>query len=154
MKQKFSTLWKGSIQPRKQRKFIYNAPLHIRHKLISVNLTKKLREKYKRRNVPIRKDDNVKILKGEFKGKTGKIERVDLKKLKVLIGGIYRTKKDGSKVKVYFEPSNLQIQELNLSDKKRTESIERKSKKKTSEKKEEKTENKSKEERKDAPKKK
>ena len=71
------------------------------------------------------KGDKVKIMKGEFKKKTGKIESVDLKRLRTTIEGLNRTKKDGTKIKVYFSPSNLQIQELNLEDKKRRIAIER-----------------------------
>jgi len=126
MKRKFSTHWIGSKQPRKQRKYLANAPLHIRHKMLSANLTKELRKKYGKRNFPLRKDDEVKILRGVFKKKKGKIETVNLKKMKISIEGIFRTKKDGTKVGVYFDPSNLQIQELNLNDKKRKEALERK----------------------------
>ena len=64
-------------------------------------------------------------MKGEFKKKTGKIALVDLKKTRVSIEGIQRTKKDGTKVNVWFNPSNLQIQELDLEDKKRRMAIER-----------------------------
>ena len=126
MKQKFSASWLGSKQPRKQRKFRANAPLHLRRKMISVSLSKNLREKHDKRNFPVRKGDNVSIMRGEFKGKSGKIESVNMKKMKVVIDGIYRTKKDGSKVAVMFEPSNLQIKELVLEDKKRKVSLERK----------------------------
>ena len=90
------------------------------------NLSKDLRKKYSRRSFPLRKDDNVKIMIGEFKKRTGKISSVDLKKLRVSIGGIQRTKKDGSKVNVWFSPSNLQIKELNLEDKERKKAIENK----------------------------
>ena len=126
MKQKFSASWTGSKQPRKQRKFRANAPLHLRRKMISVSLSKNLREKHDKRSFPVRKGDNVSIMRGEFKGKSGKIESVNMKKMKVVIDGIYRTKKDGSKVAVMFEPSNLQIKELVLEDKKRKVSLERK----------------------------
>ena len=126
MKQKFSASWVGSKQPRKQRKFRANAPLHLRRKMVSVSLSKELKKKHDKRNFPVRKGDNVSIMRGEFKGKSGKIENVDMKKMKVIIDGIYRTKKDGSKVAVIFEPSNLQIKELVLEDKKRKASLERK----------------------------
>ncbi len=125
MKQKFSTKWKASKQPRKQRKYIANAPLHILHKFLSANLSKDLRKKYNKRNFPLRKNDKVKIMRGEFKNKTGKVSLVDIKKTRVAIEGIQRTKKDGSKVNIRFKPSNLQIQELNLEDKKRLKSIQR-----------------------------
>ncbi len=129
MKKTFSKNWKKSKQPRKQRKYLAKAPLHIKRKFLSANLSKELRKKYQRRNFPLRKGDTVRIMRGSFKGKSGKIEKVDLKKMKVSIEGIQRTKKDGTKVEVFFNPSNLQIKELNLDDKKRIESIERKIKK-------------------------
>ena len=130
MKNKFSKNWIGSKKPRKQRKYRVNAPLHIKHKMISANLKKELRKKYGKRNFPLRKGDSVKIMLGEFKKKIGKISSVDLKKLRVSIEGIQRTKKDGTKVNVWFDPSNLQIQELDLNDKKRIRALERKAGKK------------------------
>jgi len=111
---------------RKQRKYLANAPLHIRRKLLSANLSKELRKKYGRRSFLLRKGDNVKVMRGKFRGKTGKIGNVDLKKLRVSIDGLQRQKKDGTKVNVYFAPSNLQIQELVLEDKKRINALERK----------------------------
>jgi len=119
MKSKFSNTWKRSTQPRKQRKFRYNAPLHIRQKLIGVHLSKELRQKHKRRTVGLRKGDKVKVLRGQFKGKTGKVERIDLKKLKVYIMGIESVKKEGTKEYIPIDPSNLLLTELNLEDKKR-----------------------------------
>ena len=126
MKKEFSKKWIGSKQPRKQRKFRYNAPLHIRRNLMSVNLVKELRKKYGKRNFPIRKGDVVKIMRGEFKNKNGKVENVNSKKMKLIIEGIYRTKKDGTKVSVKLDPSNLQIKELELNDKKRKIALDRK----------------------------
>ncbi len=125
MKKDFSKHWKASRQPRKQRKYRANAPLHIKHKLMSANLKKDLRKKYGRRSFPLRKGDSIKIMLGEFKKKTGKIALVDLKKLRVSIEEIQRVKKDGTKINVWFDPSNLQIQELNLEDKERIKAIQR-----------------------------
>lgn len=119
MKNKFSKDWKSSKQPRKKRKYLANAPLHLKKKMLSVNLSKELRSKFKTRNVVVRKGDQVKVLRGKFKGKTGKVIQVDIKKLKVTIEGLTLTKKDGSKVNVKMIPSNLQITELALEDKKR-----------------------------------
>lgn len=67
-------------------------------------------------------------MKGEFRKKKGKIALIDLSKIRVAIEGIQKTKKDGTKVNVNFSPSNLQIQELNLDDKKRLKAIERNTK--------------------------
>ncbi len=123
MKQEFSNKWKSSKQPRKQRKYLANAPLHIKQKQLSGNLSKELRKKYSKRSFQIKKGDNVKIMRGKFKGKSGKINNVDLKMSRISVDGIQRQKKDGSKTNVYFNPSKLQIQELNLSDKKREQAL-------------------------------
>jgi len=123
---KFSKFWKGSSKARKQRKYLANAPLHLRHKMISGNLSKELRKKYARRSFPIHKGDKVKVMRGKFKGKEGKINNINLKKLRMSIEGIQKQKKDGTKINVYFHPSKLQILELVLEDKKRIKAIERK----------------------------
>jgi large subunit ribosomal protein L24 len=112
MKKHFSTSWKGSKQPRKQRKYRANAPLHLRKKFVSINLSKELRKKEGKRNIPAKKGDKVKIFSGKFKGKTGKILEVNLKKSKIIVENINVKKQDGSKANVKLQPSNLQIIEL------------------------------------------
>ncbi len=119
MKQKFKKNWKSSKQPRKQRKYTANTPLHLKKNFINANLSKELRKKYRRRNFPLRKGDKIKIMRGKFYGKEGKVTKVLLKISKIIVEGIQIKKKDGSKVDVKIEPSNLQILELNLDDKKR-----------------------------------
>jgi len=119
MKQEFSTAWKSSVQPRKQRKYRYNAPYHTLTTFMSITLNKVLRQKHGKRNVPVRTGDKIKILRGTFKGKTGHIEKVDKKQGKVFVTGIEQTRKDGNKNLIPFEPSNLQITELNIKDKRR-----------------------------------
>ncbi len=119
MRQKFSSKWIGSVQPRKQRKFRYNAPLHLRRKFLSTNLSKELRKKHGKRNLPLRKGDEVLIMRGKFAKKKGKALEIDMKKSRITIEGINRKKSDGTKVNVYFNSSNLQIQSLNMEDGKR-----------------------------------
>jgi len=123
MKQKFSTSWKSSKQPRKQRKYLANAGLHLRKKFVSVNLSKDLREKHGKRNIPLKKGDKVKIMRGKFKKKTGKVLEVKLKTGKIYIEGMQVKKQEGSKVNVPLKASNLQIIELNLEDKKRIKKL-------------------------------
>ncbi len=128
MKQKFSTHWKSSSQPRKQRKYKANAPLHIKKKFVSVNLSKELRKKLEKRNISAKKGDKIKVCRGKFKGKTGKIIKVDIKTSKITVEEIQVKKQDGSKANVKLQPSNLQIIEI----------ADRKTKKKPEEKKQEK----------------
>ena len=121
MTEKWNSKWKSSKRPSKQRLYIFNAPLHIKSKLIKSHLSKELRKKYSSRSVRVRKGDKVKIMIGDFKGKTGIIEKIDIKKLKIYVQGIEITKKDGGKVLLPLNPSNLLVQELNLLDKRRLE---------------------------------
>lgn len=119
MKNEWSKSWNASIRPAKQRKYRYNAPLHIKHNFLAVHLSPELRKKHETRATPIRKGDKVKILVGQFKKKTGKINKVLIKNQKIYIEGIETVKKDGSKAFIPIHPSNLMITELDLADKRR-----------------------------------
>lgn len=130
MKKTFSTKWVGSKKPRKQRKYRAEAPLHTRHRFLSSQLSKPLRKKHGKRNVPIRKGDEVLVMRGAFKKKKAKVSSVDLKRTRVVLEGINRSKKDGTKVNVYFHPSALQIQELVSEDKTRFSTTEKSTKEK------------------------
>lgn len=115
----------ASSKPKVQRKAFYNAPLHLRHKLASAHLSRELRDKLGIRSLPVVVGDRVMIMKGDHKGKTGKVAEVDLKGLWVKVEGITRKKADGTEVLVKFRPWNLLILDLNLKDKWRRRIIER-----------------------------
>ena len=119
MKETFNTTWTASKQPRKQRKYSYNAPLHLRHKKLSATLSKELKKKYDCRNLEVRKGDTVKLMRGKFAKKQGKVLQVSLTKEKIIIDGIQATKRDGTKVGVWFDCSNVMIILLNLDDTRR-----------------------------------
>ena len=124
MKSAFVTTWKNSVQPRKQRKYQYNAPYHVKGKFLGTHLSKELQGKYKTRSVRVKVGDKVKILRGNNKGKEGKVERVDVQRTKVYIAKVESVKPDGNKVSVGLHPSSLVITELNLDDKKRKAKLE------------------------------
>ncbi|MFH1889284.1 MAG: 50S ribosomal protein L24 [Nanoarchaeota archaeon] len=136
MKKKFSTSWVASKQPRKQRKYLVNAPLHLKKKMISANLSKALREKFGKRSAPLRKNDEVKIMRGKFKGKRGKVLRVMLKMQMIEVEGVQAKKLDGSKVNLKLNPSNVQLVEMNLEDKKRSKNMKKETENKPKEKEE------------------
>lgn len=123
MKKEFSTAWRSSKQPRKQRKYRANAPKHLKRKFVSSHLSKDLKTQYSKRSVVLKKGDEIKIMVGKFKGKTGKVTVIDTSRLKVYVDGIQRGKVDGTKVNVPLDPSNLLITKLDLEDKKRMEAI-------------------------------
>jgi len=123
MKQRFSTKWKASKQPRKQRKYSAEAPLHLKRKELSANLSKELRKVYGKRSLEIRKNDEVKVMRGKFTKKQGKVIAFNKRKMKVAIEGLQNTKRDGTKINVWFHSSKLQLINLTLDDKKRLKRI-------------------------------
>lgn len=116
---------KFSKQPRKKRKELANLPLHKRRKLLSARLSKELQKNIKKRNVPLRKGDKVKVMRGKFCGREGKITGVNLRKLRVFVEGISRKKPDGKEKPIPLTASNLVITELNLTDELRKKAINR-----------------------------
>ena len=122
----FSTSWKSSKKIRKQRKYRFKSPLHIKQKFAGAHLSKELRKKYSKRSMPLRKGDKVRIMAGQFKKNEDKVESIDLKTTRVFVSGAEITKKDGSKKLIALHPSNLMITELNLDDKLRIKTLEKK----------------------------
>lgn len=114
-----------SRQPRKQRKALFNAPLHRRQKLVSAPLSPELRKKYGVRRLPVRKGDKVRIMRGDFKGHENTVVRVDLKRMVIYVDGVTIKKADGTPVFRPIHPSNVMIVELNLDDEWRKKIIER-----------------------------
>jgi large subunit ribosomal protein L24 len=125
MKSSFSKSWISSKQPRKQRKYRFNAPLHIRHKFLSAHLSKELRTKYGKRSLPLRKGDEVLVMRGHFKKKKAKVLSLDLANARIVLEGLQNTKRDGTKVAAPISARAVQIQTLVLEDKERIASLER-----------------------------
>ncbi len=125
MKNEWSSKWKSSTQPRKQRKYRLNAPLHIKRRFMSANIASALRERFGKRSMVVRKGDEVMVTRGKMKGTKGVVEKVDLKSEKVFIEGVKMKKVDGSDVTKPFTPSNLVILKLNVEDKRRQAVLER-----------------------------
>ena len=123
MKKLWSKSWSSSTQPRKQRKYLFNAPLHIKHRLGSSPLSKELRAEHNVRSVPVRKGDTVKVTTGQFKGKSGKVTKVSLARTRVHVEGAVIKRADGTDAFYPIHPSNLVITKLDLSDNKRAEKL-------------------------------
>ena len=128
MKKQFSKKWIRSSQRRKQRKYRIHAPLHMKQKMVSAHLDKKLRKEFGRRSVNLRRDDEVIVKRGDFRRKTGKVTKIDLKKMRVFIDNVKKKKGSGQEVQIPIDPSNLIVTKLNLDDKRRRKFIERKGK--------------------------
>ncbi|MEM1946761.1 MAG: 50S ribosomal protein L24 [Candidatus Caldarchaeum sp.] len=116
----------SSQKPRKQRFRRFNAPKHILVKFMSAHLSPELRAKYRRRSLPLRVGDTVKVMKGGFKGVEGKVKSVDVKRQMVYVENVSRKKADGSTVDVPIRVPNVMLTQLNLDDKYRKEKLEAK----------------------------
>ncbi|CAG8510433.1 4402_t:CDS:2 [Funneliformis caledonium] len=114
-----------SSSRRKSRKAHFSAPSSVRRKIMSSSLTKELREKYNTRSIPIRKDDEVRIVRGHFKGREGKVIQVYRKRWVIHIERINKEKINGTTVPIGIHPSNVVIVKPKI-DKDRRELLERK----------------------------
>jgi len=117
---------KGTKNPGKQRKMLFTAPAHIRHKLMAAPLSPELLAQRGVKTLPVRKGDTIRIVRGDHKGFEGKVSRVDLKHFRVYLEGLTREKVDGKTVFVALHPSKIMIRNLNLDDKERKAVLDRK----------------------------
>jgi large subunit ribosomal protein L24 len=112
--------------PGKQRKKLFNAPAHIRHKLMSAPLSHELTASKGAKTLPVRRGDTILIKRGDNKGFEGKVSRVDLKAFRIYVEGLTREKVDGTNIFLPVHPSKVEIRNLNLDDKWRKNILERK----------------------------
>lgn len=117
---------KSVKNPSKQRLRLYNAPAHMRHKLMSAHLAPDLIKSQGVKSLPVRKGDTVRIVRGDHEGFEGKISNVDLKNYRIFLEGLTREKVDGTVIFVSVHPSKVLVKNLNLDDRWRKSTIQRK----------------------------
>lgn len=115
-------------KPTKQRKMLFQASDHIRHKHFAAPLSPELRASRGVRALPVRSGDAVRIMRGDHKGSEGKVTRIDRKKYRIYVEGLTREKVDGTTISVPIHPSKVMITNLDLEDKWRKQVLERKRK--------------------------
>jgi len=92
---------------------------------MSCTLSKELREKHGVRAVPIRKGDEVTVMRGVNKSQSGKIITVYRKRFYINVERVTREKTNGQTVHIPIHPSNCMITKLKI-DKDRKNLLERK----------------------------
>lgn len=94
---------------------------------MAAHLSKEARAKLgtARRSLPLRKGDKVKVMRGEHKGKIGKVARIDLSSLKAYVEGVVVKEAKGTEKLCPIDPSNLLILEADMTDKRRAEVLDR-----------------------------
>jgi len=101
---------------RKARRAHFQAPSHVRRILMSASLNKELRSKYNVRALPVRKDDEVRITRGAFKGKEGKVTACYRLKWVIHVDKVQREKANGATVAIGIHPSNVELTKLKLTN--------------------------------------
>ena len=107
----------NSSKPSKQRKRMFRSPLHRRRRMLAANLSDELRQKYGVRGISLREGDSVRIMRGDFEGLEGKIEKVEYETGRIFVEGMTREKTAGVASKLPVHASKVRITNLNLSDK-------------------------------------
>ncbi|KIR28747.1 ribosomal protein L24 [Cryptococcus deuterogattii LA55] len=115
---------------RKSRKAHFSASSGLKRKLMSSPLSKELRKEHNARSIPIRKDDEVLIVRGKYKGREGKVTQVYRKKWVIHVDRVHIEKSNAATSPVGIHPSNVVITSLKL-DKDRRAILERKGSKKS-----------------------
>ncbi len=108
----------------------HRAMNQILNKQICASISKDLRKKYSRRSIRIMTDDTVKVMRGEYKGLTGKVTKISTETSGVAIEGNKKEKLKGEKIDVYIHSTNMIITSLNTDDKWRLKILEKKPKSK------------------------
>lgn len=99
---------------------LIHVPKHQRDSMVGATLSDNLRQQYKRRSARVVKGDSVKVMRGEYKGVEGKVDKVNTERGTLQIEGIQREKVRGGQVKVAIHASNVMITGLKGDDKYRT----------------------------------
>src|SRR5580692_5752534 len=105
-----------SIQPRRQRKALYDAHSAERRRRMSVALSRELRQRYGRRQVPVRKGDTVRILSGSFRGREERVAKVVRRDYTVTLDNVTGKTGDQKLKPLPIRLAHLLLVRLNLSD--------------------------------------
>ena len=115
-----------SSSRRKNRKRHFTAPSHIRRKMMSCPLSKELRDEHSIRSLPVRRGDRVKVMRGFYKGKEGRVKHVNRQRWSIWARGIKHELYNGKTVGIALNPSNCMITKVYSKFKDRQEIIDRK----------------------------
>ena len=95
---------------------LIHIPKHQRDKMVGAVLEDSLRRQYGRKNIRVIRGDSIRVMRGEYKGVEGKVEKVNTKHATLHIEGIQREKIRGGQIKVPIHSSNVMVISLNLDD--------------------------------------
>jgi large subunit ribosomal protein L24 len=104
---------------------MYEAPLHLREAAFTARLERELVNQYHVKRLPIRVNDHVRVVSGQFRDLEGKVLGVYRNKYKITVDEITKEKADGSLHYYPIHPSKVIITKLVDVDKWRQKIIDR-----------------------------
>ncbi len=102
--------------PRRQRRAHFTAPTTARRRRMTVSLSRELRRRFRRRNVPIRKGDTVRVLSGSFEGREERVAKVSRRDYAVTLDNVTLKTAEEKLKPLQLKPAHLVITRLNLAD--------------------------------------
>ncbi len=102
--------------PRRQRRALYQASTAERRRRMTVPLSRELRRRFGRRNVPVRKGDTVRVLSGSFAGREERVARVTRRDYSVTLDNVTLKTAEEKLKPLALRTSHLVITRLNLAD--------------------------------------
>jgi len=116
---------RSSSKPEKMRKNFASQSVRDRGlRLARATLSADLKTKYGTNSVRVRPGDSVKLVRGEYTGVEGKIQKVFPQEGRVTVEGVTREKIAGGTTPLKIHTSNLIVNSLNLDDKFRRQKME------------------------------
>jgi len=109
-----------SASRRKNRMAHFSAPSHLRYKIMSANLSRELRQKYGVKSMPVRRDDEVTVVRGNSKDSKGKVSQVYRKKWCLYIEKLTKSRTNGATIRIPINASNVVITKLKLTPDRQT----------------------------------
>lgn len=119
---KFITVSSKPVKVRKR--LAKSTTYHRNHRLLRAPLSDELKSKYGRNSVRVRVGDSVKLIKGEYSGVEGKIQKVFVNEGRLTIEGVTREKIAGGTTPIRIRSSTVLVTALNMDDKFRRQKIE------------------------------
>ncbi|HYA10523.1 MAG TPA: 50S ribosomal protein L24 [Thermoplasmata archaeon] len=102
--------------PRRQRRSLYTAPTSERRRRMTVLLSRELRRRFQKRNVPVRKGDTVRVLQGSFAGREERVARVSRRDYSVTLDNVTLKTAEEKLKPLALRTAHLVITRLNLAD--------------------------------------
>jgi len=102
--------------PRRQRRALYTASTSQRRRRMTVPLSRELRRRFQRRNVPVRKGDTVRVLSGSFAGREERVAKISRRDYSVTLDNVTLKTAEEKLKPLALRTSHLVITRLNLAD--------------------------------------